>query len=226
MTRIFAAGLAFTVSMCALTACDNNAPSAPVESVVAEPAAPVAAAVTPAPTVSSVLADVDVKALCALFNRAAATKAEKVTAINCVAEPASSAVALSITGGSLKLSAPLAVAGAKIPMTSDTVSSNAVEDKIHAGWSNIGAVFVGRAPDAGMCMEVEYFAPNGKSDSLFVARAGEKEAIAFSLVSNPEALQTLRFEEPVIAAGKTSSFALTRREPGVVVKSVTFMSCK
>lgn len=228
MTRIFAAGLAFAVSIGALAACDNKAPSKPLEPVVAEVPVPVVAAPVPQATLSipELLAALDPDGLCSLFNRAVAPKDKKITRGDCVFTATATDIALTTKDGRASMTASIAAAGSVVTLSAATVSPNSVEDKKNGGWTNVGAVFAGQGGATGICMTVEYFSPNGENNSLFIARSGEKDAKVFRLKPDASKLQTLAFGEPVIAAGTTNSFAILRREMGVTVKSASFAACQ
>ncbi|HOY76924.1 MAG TPA: hypothetical protein PLH23_04920 [Hyphomonadaceae bacterium] len=204
-----------------ISACGNKVAEKPVEPV----AAPVAAAPPPPATPAEVLAALDPAGACVLFGKALSSKEKEVDAAGCTTTAGPSEVTFATADGATKLVAAMAKPGETIATSAANTSPLATEDKAHGGFTNIGMVFIGQAPAAGLCAQVEYFAPDGGSNSLYVWRIGEPVRVPFNLNKHETKIIKTYFAEPVIAGGKSGAFAITRREPGTVLKGVTFLDC-
>lgn len=203
-----------------LAACDES----PAETAAAsEPAASTAPA-APTPTVTEVLAGLDKAGLCSLLGNALSTKEKIVTAEGCAVTAGASDVMLATADGATTLPATYVSAGSSVTATAANVAPVAIADP-RGGFSNVGMVFVGHAPAAGLCMQVEYFAPDGSSNSLFVWRIGERARIQFDLNKHETKLIKTYFPEPVIAGGKSGAFAVYRREVGTTLQTANFLDC-
>lgn len=210
-----------TAAIALLSACDNKPAEAPA-APVAE-AAPVASP-PPPPTAEVVLAGLDKAGLCELLGNALSAKGKVVTADGCTATAGASDITLATADGVTTLPAAFVSDGSSVTVTAANASPIAVADA-RGGFSNVGMVFAGYAPAAGLCMQVEYFAPDGSSNSLFVWRNGEPVRVQFDLNKHETKLIQTYFPEPVIAAGKSGAFAVYRREPGLILKTVNFLDC-
>lgn len=208
------------VSLAVLAGCD--APKAP------EPAPVVEAAATPPPPKpfdgASALAAVDQAILCAMFARASTDEKVQVANDDCVVTAGSSNITIATKDGSSTLLIPLVEAGASIDLTAETASARAVPDAVHGAFENAGAVFIGRAPASGLCLMVDYFAPDAGSNSLYVLVAGAKTD-RLMVKANPEAVAQANYGLPVVAGGAIAPFAVTRREPKLALKKVTMRAC-
>lgn len=203
-----------------ISGCDSKAPAAS-----AEAPAPAAAPAAPPATPATVLAALDSAGVCDLFGRSMTTKDKEGSGSGCTAVAGEGGVTLTTADGATTLLAPFAVAGTTIPVNAANASTAAQEVAAVGGFTNVGMVFVGRAPAGGLCMQVEYFAPDGGSNSLYVWRIGEAVRVPFNLNKHETKTIETYFAEPVIPAGKDGAFSIYRRENGTVLKSVKFLDC-
>ncbi len=208
------------VAIALLSACDSK----PADLPAAPEAAAAPAAPPPPPTVEAVLAGLDKAGLCVLLGNALSPKGEPVTTDGCTATAGASELTLATADGASTLPAAFVSDGSSVTVTAANASPIAVADA-RGGFSDVGMVFAGYAPVAGLCMQVEYFAPNGSSNSLFVWRIGEPVRVQFDLNKHETKLIQTYFSEPVIAGGKSGAFAVYRREPGLILKTVNFLDC-
>lgn len=223
MTRTFQTLALASLAMAALAGCDSK-PAAP-ETAATEPAAAPTPPPPPPPLdVASAMAAVDQKTLCGLFARASADAKVRVTGGDCVVTSGPTEIAIATKDGKSKLTVPLVEAGAVVPLTPAIVSTQSVADA-NGGFSNIGAVFIGRAPASGLCMSLDYVAVDGSSNSVFVSTDPAVKGAAFDVAKTGAASGGAAFPEPVVKAGAIAAVAVSRREAGMVVKSVSFKAC-
>jgi hypothetical protein len=210
--------------LAANTGCDSK-PAEPAEP--AEPVAEAAPAAAPPPplTTAEIVAKLDQGQLCKLFQFAISTPEKKIAGAGCSITAGASDAVITTGDGAVSLTTPVVHDGSTITVAAPIASSVAVEDKTRGGWDNIGMLFIGEAPPAkDLCMSIDYFAPNGGSNSLFVTILGSPAA-AFSLVARETEWMKGKYAEPVLKAGTSGAFALTRRELGTLVKTVSFAAC-
>ena len=114
----------------------------------------------------------------------------------------------------------------EISLTESVVSPVARHDAETGLWRNVHALFIVQAPnDANMCLAVENWSPDGKTNSLFVLRSGDLEPVQFNLKISETEHSTSRFFKPVVTAGQTGIVAILARERQSAVASVTFREC-
>lgn len=190
--------LLMAACLAAVAGCDAK----PAEPVAAAPvAAPAPAAPPPPLTTAEIVAKLDNKAACKLFELAVSTVKKKIEVNVCAATAGEADVALATTDGAVTLTAPVVHDGSVVQVAAPIASAAAVENKTQGGWDNIGMVFVGEAPPAkDLCLSIDYFAPNGGANSLFVATQGAAAA-PWSLASHETDWLKAQFPTPVLKAG-------------------------
>ena len=210
-------------TLAALSACDAKAPEP-----VAEAAAPVAATPPPPPPpldVATALAAIDQNDLCGLFARASTDPKVRVGGRDCVVTPGATDIGIATKDGTSKLTVQIVEAGATVQLTPAIVSTQSVEDKTHGGFSNVGAVFIGRAPASVLCESLGYVALDGSSNSVFISTDPAAKGEMFDAQKTTASGGTATFAQPVVPAGTIGAFAVTRREPGMIVRSVSVKAC-
>jgi hypothetical protein len=220
VTSFVKSGALACASLAVLAACDAPAPAAPE-------AAP-AASVTPPPAAfdaAQAFAAVNPETLCVLFSRAVSDSTTKIKKSDCVVSNDAAAISLATRAGTDGLTVLLAEPGVTVQLSAANASPRAVGNAANGTFSSIGLVFIGKAPaSSGLCMSVEYVAPDEASNSLFVSIDPMANPERFNLKISPEIAVSV-YQAPVVPAGQIGAFALTRREERAEVKSVSFKSC-
>ena len=212
-----------TLSLAFLSACDAKPAEAPV--VAAAPEAAPAPAPPPPLDAATAMAAIDQKTLCGLFARASTDDKVRVTKSDCVVTPGTTDIGVATKDGSSKLAAILVEDGSVVEFTPATVSTQSTPNATHGGFSNIGVVFIGRAPASGLCMSIEYLAPSGTANSAFVSFDPDAKGAVLDVGVSADKLASTTFAEPVVKGGAISVFSLSRREAGLVIKSARFKAC-
>ena len=216
ITRVAFAAAALSL----LSACDAPAPATP------EPA-PEAAAAPPPPqpfNAAQALAAVNPDTLCVLYSRAVSDSKTKIKKSDCAVSSDASHITLATKSGADPITVLLAEPGTTIQLTPANASPRAIASEARGAFSSIGAVFIGKAPASGLCLSVEYFAADESSNSLFVSIDPNADPERFNLKITPE-IAVSAYPTPVVPAGQTGAFALTRREEQAEVKSISFKPC-
>jgi len=109
--------------------------------------------------------------------------------------------------------------------TSDNVAAGTLHEEAEGYWKNFHALYVVEAGAQDMCLSVENFSPDGRTNSIFVMSEGDMEAREFNLRVNETEIQTTTFKESVVPAGETRVVTLLAREPEAAIASVEFHVC-
>lgn len=215
------------VLLAGLGGCDSRQP-APTEPVTPAPTAaaePIKPAPVAPPSSAQALASTDRSTFCSLFKRASSDGKKVVSGDGCLVEEQSGTLLIKSADGSSGLQVSLVGEGSIVQLTAENASARAIFNAEKGTFANAGLVFVGQAPATGLCMEVEAFSPNGKSNSLAVTRDRTQPATKFDLKTDAEKTIKADFPEPVVLPGQLAAFALSRRELETGLKSVTFRAC-
>lgn len=204
-----------------LSACDAPAPATP------EPA-PAPAASTPPPPqkfdAAQAFAAVNPDTLCVLYSRAVSDSKTKIKKSDCAVSNDASQITLATKAGADAMTVLLAEPDTTIELSAANASPRAIANAERGTFSSIGLVFIGKAPASGLCMSVDYVAPDESSNSLFVSIDPNADPERFNLKMTPE-IAVSAYPAPVVPGGQIGAFALTRREEKAEVKSVSFKPC-